>query len=313
MKIGVALGSGSARGFSHIGILEVLLENGIVPEVVAGCSIGSIVGAAYASGNLDRIKAEALAINRLKWAQFFNPSFSFDRWINLKHMQMWLVKSGIARKRLIEDLDMPFGSVTCDLQTGKEIWCTEGPVFDAVWPSMAMPGVFPPVAGPDGRWLIDGGLVNPVPVSLCRALGADIVIAVNLNADLLKAHCPIKKTASVSEIVKPKEKKTSDNALLNRVYQKAREIIPALNEKEEEELPEPPDFFSTIGHSVNIVQDRITRSRLAGDPPEIILAPRLGHIGLFETYRAEETIAEGRRCCERALPQIMDLIEANRA
>lgn len=314
MKIGVALGSGSARGFSHIGILEVLLENGIVPEVVAGCSIGAIVGAAYAGGNLDRIKAEALAINRLNWTQFFNPSFSFDRWINLKHMQMWLVKSGIPRKKLIEELEIPFGSVTCDLQTGKEIWCTEGAVFDAVWPSMAMPGVFPPVAGPDGRWLIDGGLVNPVPVSLCRALGADIVIAVNLNADLLNARCPIKTKAPVPEAVRAKDKKIRETALLDRVYQKARNFIPTLAEKEaSEELPEPPDFFSTIGRSINIVQDRITKSRLAGDPPEIILAPRLGHIGLFETYRAEEIIAEGRRCCERVLPQITDLIEANRS
>ena len=130
MKVGVALGSGSARGFAHIGILEYLQERGVHVDVVAGTSIGAIVGASYACGNLDRLKAQALNINRLNWTAFFNPSFSFDGWINLKHMQMFLVKSGIPRKMNIEDLKMPFGTVTCDLNTGKELWVTEGPVFD---------------------------------------------------------------------------------------------------------------------------------------------------------------------------------------
>lgn len=187
MKVGLALGSGSARGFSHIGIIDCLLDQGIVPDVVAGTSIGAIVGACYASGHLERLRKQALAINRLNWTTFFNPSFSIDGWINLHQMQMFLIKSGVERKqKCIEDLQIPFGTVTCDLMSGKEIWITKGPVFDSVWPSMAMPGVFPPVEGPEGRWYIDGGIVNPVPVSLCRALGADVVIAVNLNNDLLR-------------------------------------------------------------------------------------------------------------------------------
>ena len=187
MKVGLALGSGSARGFSHIGIIDCLLDQGIVPDVVAGTSIGAIVGACYVSGHLERLRKQALAINRLNWTTFFNPSFSIDGWINLHQMQMFLVKSGVERKqKCIEDLKTPFGTVTCDLMSGKEIWITKGPVFDSVWPSMAMPGVFPPVEGPEGRWYIDGGIVNPVPVSLCRALGADVVIAVNLNNDLLR-------------------------------------------------------------------------------------------------------------------------------
>ena len=187
MKVGLALGSGSARGFSHIGIIDCLLDQGIVPDVVAGTSIGAIVGACYVSGHLERLRKQALAINRLNWTTFFNPSFSIDGWINLHQMQMFLVKSGVERKqKCIEDLKTPFGTITCDLMSGKEIWITKGPVFDSVWPSMAMPGVFPPVEGPEGRWYIDGGIVNPVPVSLCRALGADVVIAVNLNNDLLR-------------------------------------------------------------------------------------------------------------------------------
>lgn len=161
MKVGLALGSGSARGFSHIGIIDCLLDQGIVPDVVAGTSIGAIVGACYVSGHLERLRKQALAINRLNWTTFFNPSFSIDGWINLHQMQMFLVKSGVERKqKCIEDLKTPFGTVTCDLMSGKEIWITKGPVFDSVWPSMAMPGVFPPVEGPEGRWYIDGGIVT---------------------------------------------------------------------------------------------------------------------------------------------------------
>lgn len=139
MKIGLALGSGSARGFSHIGIIEVFQEKGIPIDVVAGTSIGAIVGASFAAGNLKKLHREAMNINRLNWTGFFNPSFSLDGWINKERMQLFLVRSGIYRKKIIEDLNIPFGTVTCDIATGKEVWCTKGSLFDAVWPSMAMP------------------------------------------------------------------------------------------------------------------------------------------------------------------------------
>ena len=218
MKVGLALGSGSARGFSHIGIIDCLLDQGIVPDVVAGTSIGSIVGACFVTGHLDRLRKQALAINRLNWTTFFNPSFSIDGWINLHQMQMFLVKSGVERKqKRIEDLKIPFGTVTCDLMSGKEIWITKGPVFDSVWPSMAMPGVFPPVEGPEGRWYIDGGIVNPVPVSLCRALGADVVIAVNLNNDLLR-RVDIKKQEKAEHKKKPSE--------VAKIFAQAKKLSP---------------------------------------------------------------------------------------
>ena len=276
MKVGLALGSGSARGFSHIGIIDCLLDQGIVPDVVAGTSIGSIVGACYVTGHLDRLRKQALAINRLNWTTFFNPSFSIDGWINLHQMQMFLVKSGVERKqKRIEDLKIPFGTVTCDLMSGKEIWITKGPVFDSVWPSMAMPGVFPPVEGPEGRWYIDGGIVNPVPVSLCRALGADVVIAVNLNNDLLR-RVDIKKQEKAEHKKKPSE--------VAKIFAKAKNLIPAIKKEVESDKPKPPDFFETISRSINIAQDRITKTRLAGDPPEIILCPKVSDIGLLETY-----------------------------
>ena len=298
MKVGLALGSGSARGFSHIGIIDCLLDQGIVPDVVAGTSIGSIVGACFVTGHLDRLRKQALAINRLNWTTFFNPSFSIDGWINLHQMQMFLVKSGVERKqKRIEDLKIPFGTVTCDLMSGKEIWITKGPVFDSVWPSMAMPGVFPPVEGPEGRWYIDGGIVNPVPVSLCRALGADVVIAVNLNNDLLR-RVDIKKQEKAEHKKKPSE--------VAKIFAKAKNLIPAIKKEVESDKPKPPDFFETISRSINIAQDRITKTRLAGDPPEIILCPKVSDIGLLETYRAEEAIRAGYRCCEANIAAIKD-------
>ena len=300
MKVGLALGSGSARGFSHIGIIDCLLDQGIVPDVVAGTSIGSIVGACYVTGHLDRLRKQALAINGLNWTTFFNPSFSIDGWINLHQMQMFLVKSGVERKqKRIEDLKIPFGTVTCDLMSGKEIWITKGPVFDSVWPSMAMPGVFPPVEGPEGRWYIDGGIVNPVPVSLCRALGADVVIAVNLNNDLLR-RVDIKKQEKAEHKKKPSE--------VAKIFAKAKNLIPAIKKEVESDKPKPPDFFETISRSINIAQDRITKTRLAGDPPEIILCPKVSDIGLLETYRAEEAIRAGYKCCEANIAAIKDAI-----
>lgn len=303
MKVGLALGSGSARGFSHIGIIDCLLDQGIVPDVVAGTSIGAIVGACYASGHLERLRKQALAINRLNWTTFFNPSFSIDGWINLHQMQMFLIKSGVERKqKCIEDLQIPFGTVTCDLMSGKEIWITKGPVFDSVWPSMAMPGVFPPVEGPEGRWYIDGGIVNPVPVSLCRALGADVVIAVNLNNDLLR-RVEIEKRSKGAH-----RKKTSEVA---KLFAKAKNLIPSIKKEKEadSDRPKPPDFFETISCSINIAQDRITKTRLAGDPPEIILCPKVSDIGLLETYRAEEAIRAGYKCCEANIAAIKDAVD----
>ena len=294
MKVGLALGSGSARGFSHIGIIECLLDNNITPDVVAGTSIGAIVGAAYASGHLKRIRKEALAINRLNWTTFFNPSFSIDGWINVRQMQLFLLKSGISRKEMIENLKIPFGTVTCDLMTGKERWITKGPVFNAVWPSMAMPGVFPPVRSQDDRWYIDGGIVNPVPVSLCRALGADVVIAVNLNNDLLRRSD-----------FRAEEKKPGE---LARIFAKAKNLLPKNKKAKEEENEPHPDFFETVSRSINIAQDRITKTRLAGDPPEIILCPKVSEIGLLETYRAKEAIFAGYKCAEANIEAIKNAV-----
>jgi len=174
-----------------------------------------------------------------------------------------------------------FASVATDLETGREIWFTRGPLIDAVWASISLPGLFPPFQD-QGRWLVDGGLVNPVPVSVCRALGADMVISVNLNGDIVGKHF----------VRKHDEQGPETETILDRV---SKAVI---------KNPAAPGLFDAIAGSVNIAQDRITRSRLAGDPPDIMLTPKLSDIGLLEFYRAREAIQEGRECVMRLLPEI---------
>ena len=200
-----------------------------------------------------------------------------------------------AKEQLIEDLPKKYAAVSTDLDTGREIWFTEGGVADAVRASMALPGLFPAVRN-DQRWLVDGGLVNPVPVTPCRALGADIVIAINLNSGI------VGKRNNVTPETAPAER----HGVLSSIKQQAKEYSSSIFPNHVGK-GEAPGLFYAIANSVNIVQDRITRSRLAGDPADVLISPRLPHIGMLEFHRAAEAIEEGERCVQRALPEIRRL------
>jgi NTE family protein len=210
---------------------------------------------------------------------------------------------------------MPFGVVATDLGNGREVWLREGSLFKAVRASLALPGLLSP-AYIDGRWLVDGGLVNPVPVSLCRALGAEVVIAVNLNGDIIGKREPRRrgrvgrrrrKTKPAKERAEPKS-----STFLDRLSQELPSRWRNSTDRFVAQLlkggRERPSYFDVMADSINIMQDHITRSRMAGDPPEILLAPRLSHIRLMEFNRADEAIAEGKACVERALPTIKDIM-----
>ena len=196
----------------------------------------------------------------------------------------------------IEGFGKDYAAVSTDLQTGREIWFTKGPIIEAVWASIALPGLFPAIRN-DSKWLVDGGLVNPVPVSACRALGADIVIAVNLNGNIAGKHFEQKKKQS-----------NHMNRVADLVTDLVREYTGNLFTSSDES-DQPPSLFDAIAGSVNIAQDRITRSRMAGDPPDILLSPRLAHIGLLEFYRAKESIDEGRKCVQRLQSEIQHILE----
>lgn len=295
-KLGLALGSGSARGWSHIGVLEVLAENGIEPDIVCGCSIGSLVGAAFVAGRLAELKAFALSLKWREIARLLDVQLTTGGLIGGGEVVALLQRLGIDAP--IEDFATPYAAVATDLDTGREVWLRDGPVDQAVRASISLPGIFSPV--PQGkRWLVDGGLVNPVPVSVCRALGADIVVAVNLNGDLVgRSGAQRSKAAATGnggEFLK---------RLVEQVPMPLRVPAAAILPKLASDAPQLPGYFDVLMGSINVMQDQITRARLAGDPPHVSLVPRLGDVRLLEFNRAEEIIAEGRASAEAALPMI---------
>jgi len=293
-RIGLALGSGSARGWSHVGILRALAEIGIEPDLVCGSSVGAIVGASYAAGNLDKLEDWVTSLTRTDVARFLDLNLSLNGFIDAPRLRSFFGDYVCAEAVRIEELGRTFATVSTDLENGREIWFTEGSVLDAVWASMSLPGLFPPIRN-QGRWLVDGGLVNPVPVSVCRALGADIVIAVNLNGAIVGRHF-------LHRIEDEADEAAADGLLLllRKTVKNYSSSLFGSNGTNDS----APGLFDAIIGSINIVQDRITRSRMAGDPPDIMLAPRLSHIGLMEFYRAREAIQEGRECVQRMLPEI---------
>jgi NTE family protein len=291
LKIGLALGSGSSRGWAHIGIIDELTKLGIVPQVVCGTSVGAMVGAAYVMGNIAKLEAWALSVTKLDVARFLDINTSMTGFVHTERFHAYLNENIAGDEDNIEDLSKVYASVATDLETGREVWLTQGSLIQAVWASMALPGLFPAIRN-NKRWLTDGGLVNPVPVSVCRALGADIVIAVNLNGDIVGKH-----------FEKQEVKKNGNNSIGEKISELVKEYTD-LTLFEEEDREQPPSLLNAIAASVNITQDRITRSRMAGDPPDIVLSPKLSDIGLLELYRADEAMTEGRECVQRMLPEI---------
>ena len=281
-KIGLALGSGAARGWSQIGIIESLAALGIAPDIVCGTSIGALVGAAFAAGKLDALKARIENFGRRDVAAMFDVRLATGGLIEGKRVQTLLDDIGVAGS--IEALGVKYGAVATDLASGREIWLQTGPIGHAVRASIGMPGIFSPTAQADGGWLIDGGLVNPVPVSLARALGADIVIAVDLNSELVgRRFGEVTVAVAAPEISSrvPDWLNKAVGPLLGRVLQGGRGH---------------PSYFEVLANSLNIMQDRITRSRLAGDPPDVLLRPALGDFSWLDFHRAKEAIAEGSAC-----------------
>lgn len=281
-RIGLALGSGSARGWSHIGVFRALEEAGIRADLVCGTSIGALVGAVYAAGELDALESWVLGLQIGDVVKLADISLGAGLLKGDRLMQ-FLQENLIDRP--IEELQIPFAAVATSLQAGAEVWLQSGSALDAVRASIAMPGVFNPVHR-EGSWLVDGGLVNPVPVSLARAMGADIVIAVDLGSDILGRRF---RTAS----------KTKASASESQWMHKLRGSLNALTPDKSPGKPPMPSMIDVLSTSVDITQVRITRSRLAGNPPDILVAPRLGHLNLFDFHCAEEAIEEGRRAVER--------------
>ena len=287
-RIGLALGSGSARGWAHIGVIEALAEAGIEAEIVCGSSIGALVGAAQVCGRLPALRDWACAATWREIVGLIDVRLAGGGVVDGALVVAFL--RGLGIEAPIETLSTPYAAVATDLRSGREVWLRTGPIDAAVRASIAMPGLFRPVWH-DGLWLSDGGLANPVPVSVCRALGAEIIIAVNLNGDLLGRRFDTDAQAEAPRA-----------EFLDRALSRLPPGVRAPAEQLLRRGPAQPGYFDVLANTINIMQDQITRSRLAGEPPHVLLAPRLRDIGLLEFNRAPEAIAEGRACVEQALP-----------
>jgi len=299
-RIGLALGSGSARGWAHIGVLRALLDAGVRPDVVCGASVGAIVGAAYATGELDRFEAWVRSMDRRKVMSYMDFNLAGGM---LKGERLVAFMRAHFDDRPIEALTTPFAAVATALHSGDEVWLRSGSVADAVRASFALPGLFTPVWR-EGRLLADGGLVNPVPVSLARALGADVVIAVDLNHDKLGRY--FRGNASAPEPPAPR------SAWVQSLQQGLGALwphggAPAEDAGGTEPALPLPSLLSVLSDSIQVMQVRITRSRMAGDPAEAVIAPRLSHLGLLDFHRADEAIAVGRAATEEVLAQLAEL------
>ena len=370
-KIGLVLGGGAARGWAHIGAIRALHDAGIKPDVVCGTSIGALVGAVYAHGDLDWLEDW---VSRLTWqsvVRLLDLRFSGGLFGGKKVIQVFAERFNGCE---IRDLKMPFAAVATELDTGRETCLQEGSVVEAVRASIAIPGIFTPVWH-EGVWLVDGGLANPVPVSVARGMRADCVIAVDLNNDILNGRdlgglLPLPATArprararrrpapraAAPVPVDPLENPLHPQAdvlitgpsladQLGTASAAAAAASPALRRNgkpwprwlqpapgfegggdmrigdvhagdmrgaDVRVPPAPsariPSMLSSIAQSIDIMQVRITRSRLAGEPADVLIQPRLGGLGIFDFHRAEPAIAEGRAAVEAMLPAIRALL-----
>ena len=309
LKVGLALGSGAARGWAHIGVIETLIEAGIPIDMIAGSSMGALIGAAHAAGRLAALHEWALNLTWRGIVRLLDVHLSEGGLIRGEEIVHLLETLGI--HGAIESLPLPFLAVATDLVTGREIWLREGELTDAVRASIAIPGIFSPWH--HGReWLLDGGLVNPVPVSACRAMGADVIIAVNLNGDLVgSARFPVRRRREVDPLALMTEHlPESMQALMRELFGDSK------TEREAQSQTLRPGYFDVLASAINIMQDQITRARLAGEPPHVLISPRLADFELLDFDRAETAIAEGRRATEHLLSHIehvLTLYERGRA
>jgi NTE family protein len=302
-KIAVALGGGAARGWAHIGVLRALQQAGIHPDIVVGTSMGAVVGGCYVAGRLDELEEFACSLTRRKVFGFLDFNLSGSGLIAGRRLCDELDQH--LEGLLIEKLDRRFVAVATELGTGHEVWLTRGHLVEAMRASYALPGIFKPVRV-SGRWLMDGAIVNPIPVSVARAFGARTVIAVNLNGDHFGRGAtlvPDEVTATPSEpgsggldVMPPAVQDTdppqSAWKLLHRQF---------FGRNRDE-----PGISTVMVEAFNIIQDRIARARLMGDPPDFMITPRLSGVGLFEFHRARELVTAGSTTTQR---QIQDLGE----
>jgi NTE family protein len=306
--VGLVLGSGSSRGWAHIGAIEALEEENIPIDFVAGSSIGSYVGALYASGSLKSLKEFVLKMDGKRVFSYFDVVFPrsglFDATKKLK--ELFSIHTDVND---FSKLNIPVLMVATDLVTGKKVVLKSGDIFSALRATMSIPGLFAPVKVKD-HWLVDGGLVDPVPVGAARALEADVVIAVDLSGRVDSHKKPKKKT----KLTAPKtgNNLAYESELLKKLVDYYEHAEMSFTNKISELLNREsatPDIFETVMNSINIMQERITRINLAVEPPDVLIQPRLGQLKMMDFDQVEQTIEEGYISVKEKIEQIKKLLE----
>ena len=297
--IGLALGGGAARGFAHIGVIRTLEAHGIVPDVIVGTSIGAVVGGCYAAKEMDNLDNWARTLTVRGVLGYLDISLSGSGLIGGGHLAAQL-EAGLKESR-VEDLPLRFAAIATEFNTGHEIWLTRGRLSDALRASYSLPGIFPPVLI-GGRWLVDGALVNPVPVSAARALGARLVIAVNLNSDLFGRGTIIANHGPDENEIAAEPPKVNG---FRRMFSGERSLRRQFFGRRGR-----PGLPTVMVEAFNVMQDRITRARLAGDPPDVLISPRLGGIGWFDFHRAADAVAIGSEATTKALDAVSEAVTA---
>jgi NTE family protein len=301
LSIGLVLGGGAARGFAHIGVLRALAANGIRPDVITGTSIGAVVGGLFAAGALDAFEEWCRQLTRRRVLGYLDFRFGGSGLISGSRLASKL--EGTLGNTSFADLPLRLAAIATEIGTGHEIWLTRGRLSEAMAASYALPGIFPPkLIG--GRWLMDGAMVNPLPISAARALGARLVIAVNLNADNFGRGTTIQDHGPNDE---------DDARRAQHEFARSRRGIfrpDRLLHREFFGAADRPGLSTVMVEAFQVMQDRITRSRLAGDPPDVMINPRLGRVNLFDFHRAKETIALGAEAAEKSIEAISESIAA---
>jgi NTE family protein len=296
-KVGLVLGSGSSRGWAHIGAIEALEESQVPIDFIVGCSVGSYVGALYACGSLKSLKEFVLRMNGRKVFSYFDVVFPRSGLLDgsRKVKELFSMHTSVER---FEDLKLPVAMVATDLKRGYKVVLASGDIMKALQATMSIPGLFAPVRI-GTRWLVDGGLIDPVPVGVAKAMAADVVIAVDLNSGLISRRV-VHKQAQLAEKTAPEETLSQEpeykHELLKKIYDyydsaeaSFRTKINELFSREEE----IPDIIDTVLTSINIMQERITRVNLAVEPPDILVQPRLADLKMMDFDRVDYTIEEG--------------------
>jgi NTE family protein len=294
-RFAIALGGGAARGWAHIGVMRAFSEAGLKPDIIAGTSIGAVVGGCYAAGALDDLERFARELTRRRVFGLLDLNFAGSGLISGNRLARLLTAR--LQDQAIETLRPRFACVATELGTGHEIWLSRGPLVEALRASYALPGIFQPVRV-GGRWLVDGALVNPVPVTVARAMGAEFVIAVNLQSDVFGRGTVVQVHGGEEPPDDAGQSPAVGAPMPDARHVLRRQLIGRQNG--------PPGISSVMIEAFNIIQDRIARSRLAGDPPDATIGPKVGALGLFDFHRAGEAIDIGYESTRRAIPEIVE-------